>query len=461
MIILILVGIIPCILATFVVIRSYKSRAVDLRESAVKNQCEILTDTLEAEHYLRNPDESASNNQLNLLSTVYSGRIVIIDADYRVVRDTFDIDTGKISVSKEVVSCFESGQSDSQYNDRNAYILMTFPLIPEGGSTVDGVMLVSVSTNEINQNARLLQSRATYVMLGVSLLVLVLGYTLSGILVRPFARVTSAIEDVADGYESEAVSVPDYSETVQITNAFNKMLTRVMTVDNSRQEFVSNVSHELKTPLASMKVLADSLNGQEDVPPELYREFMHDITEEIDRENNIISDLLQMVHLDRKAAELNIERTEIGELLSVIIKRLRPIAEQRDICLMLEMERPVTAEVDAGKLSMVFSNIIENAVKYNVDGGWVRVLLVTDYKDFYVTVTDCGLGIPADQQEHVYERFYRGDKSHSTEIEGTGLGLAIARSAVMLHRGNIRIRSRENEGTIFIVRIPVFAEAEL
>ena len=226
-------------------------------------------------------------------------------------------------------------------------------------------------------------------------------------------------------------------------------------MDNSRQEFVSNVSHELKTPLTSMKVLADSLNSMENVPVEIYRDFMQDITSEIDRENSIITDLLSMVRLDKKAGNMHVEKTEIGELLEDIFRRLRPIAAKRSIELMLEKEDAVMAEVDATKLALAFTNLIENGIKYNIEEGWVRVSLTSDRKYFYVDVEDCGIGIPESQIEHIFERFYRVDKSHSTEIEGTGLGLAIVRQTIALHHGVIRVSSKEKEGTLFQVRIPL------
>ena len=453
MVILILIGIVPCIIATNVVSRSYKNRAVSLRESSVKNQCDILRANLDSEDYLNNLDSKVVNSELALLSNIYNGRIAIIDEDFKVVTDTYDVDTGKTSVSKEVINCFESGKGTSQYDDRNDYIIMTFPIEVEG--RVKGVMLISVSTNEIAQNARLLENRGLTVTVIASLVVLILGYFLAGILVRPFMRVTHAIEDVTDGYQDEAISVPDYTETIQITTAFNQMLSRVRAMDSSRQDFVSNVSHELKTPLTSMKVLADSLNGQDNVPVELYKEFMQDITQEIDRMNLMIQDLLTMVRLDKKAAVLNIEKTDVAWIIEAIIKRLRPIADKRNITLSFEKVVPVVAEVDASKLELALSNLIENAVKYNVDNGWVRVNLDADRKYFYVVISDSGVGIPEEEQEHIYERFYRGDKSHSTEIEGTGLGLAITKSVIVLLRGVIKVNSRQGEGSTFQVRIPL------
>ena len=202
-------------------------------------------------------------------------------------------------------------------------------------------------------------------------------------------------------------------------------------------------------------MLADSLVGQENVPVELYQEFMQDIAAEIDRESKIITDLLTLVKLDKKASNMNIELVNINELLDMILKRLHPIAAKRNIELILEGFRPVDAEIDETKLSLAISNLVENAIKYNKDEGWVRVSLNADHKYFYVTVTDSGLGIPEESIDHIFERFYRVDKSHSTEIEGTGLGLAITRSAIMMHHGAIRVKSQVGEGTTFSVRIPL------
>ena len=204
-----------------------------------------------------------------------------------------------------------------------------------------------------------------------------------------------------------------------------------------------------------MKVLADSLVGQEGVPEELYQEFMSDITAEIDRENKIITDLLSLVKLDKKAADLNVEHLNINQLLEDILKRLRPIADKRHIDLILDSFRPVEADVDEVKFTLAISNLVENGIKYNVDDGWVRVTLDADHKYFYVKVADSGMGIPEESIGRIFERFYRVDKSHSKEIGGTGLGLAITRSAVTKHHGNIQVESKEGEGTTFTVRIPL------
>ena len=318
-----------------------------------------------------------------------------------------------------------------------------------------GTILVTISLREIAATMGELEWMGIVILSIIVILSVFLAYILSAMLVKPLARVTKSIEDLTDGYQNEAISVPDYTETELITDAFNKMLTRMKVLDESRSEFVSNVSHELKTPMTSMKVLADSLVGQSGVPEELYQEFMHDITAEIDRENRIITDLLTLVKMDKKTADLQIQHMDINQLLEDILKRLRPIADKRKIDLILDSFRPVEADVDEIKFTSAISNLVENGIKYNVDEGWVRVSLDADHKYFYVTVADSGMGIPEDSLDRIFERFYRVDKSHSREIGGTGLGLAITRSTIAMHHGVIKVFSREGEGTTFSVRIPL------
>ena len=156
-----------------------------------------------------------------------------------------------------------------------------------------------------------------------------------------------------------------------------------------------------------------------------------------------------------KAAEMNISQVNINSLLKVILKRLRPIAKKRNIELILESIREVTADADETKLSLALNNLVENAIKYNVQDGWVRVTLDADHKFFYVKVADSGIGIPEGSQDRIFERFYRVDKARSRETGGTGLGLAITKSVVLMHQGALKLQSKEGEGTVFTVRIPL------
>lgn len=453
MIIMIIIGIIPGFIVEGMLISSYEDRAVELRQINVRNQCDILGNQLMREGYLQQKSETI-DSELSMISSIYSARVLIINRNGRIIEDTYDIDEGKYAFSEEVIQCFE-GVNTSNYDKENTYIEQTIPLTNQESEQIDGVMLISASIAEIQDTMEIMAHRGNLLMLIISILVIFLSFIISKILVKPFSRVSKAIEELTDGYLDEEISVTDYTETEMITNVFNKLLKRMKILDDSRQEFVANVSHELKTPMTSIKVLADSLAGQDNVPAELYKEFMQDITVEIDRENKIITDLLALVKMDKKASDLNIQKVSINELLENILKRLKPIADKKRVELVLESFRPVVAEIDEVKLSLAFSNLVENGIKYNVEDGWVHVTLNADHKYFYVTVSDSGIGIPKESIDKIFERFYRVDKSHSREIGGTGLGLAITRNAIVMHRGAIKVKSEEHQGTTFSVRIPL------
>lgn len=451
---IILFGIAPTFLLRTGILSVYEKRAVNTRTVDITSQAKLLASQIVANNYLQDTSSKNITTQLDQLSTIYDGRVMLIDSSFTIVKDTYALDEQKTILSEEVMQAY-NGETVQKYDADNHYIEMTFPMHDESGKNVIGVMLVSVSTDSIAATLAILKQYALMIQFLVAVIVVIAGFAVSTAFVRPFRRLTKSIKDVQDGYEADFISVNSYSETETMSAACDEMLRRLQTLDESRQEFVSNVSHELKTPLTSMKVLADSLMGQEDIPAELYREFMTDIGAEIDRENKIINDLLSLVKMDKSAGNINITSVQINELLERIMKRLRPIAQKQNVELIMESFRPVVAEVDEVKLTLALTNLIENAIKYNNPDGWVHVSLNADHQNFFVTVEDNGIGIPKEAQNRIFERFYRVDKSHSREIGGTGLGLAIARNAIIMHRGAIKVHSMEGEGTTFTVRIPL------
>lgn len=467
---ILLVGIFPSVLMRQGIVRNYEERAVEQRTQTVQAQLKVVADHLINEDYLNTPSSKVISAELDMLSNLYDGRVLIINGNFKIIKDTYGISEGKTIISEEVVKCF-LGESVAKYDAENGYIEMTTPIVDDiRGETgesaensdnsantgnVRGVMLTSMSNQYIVGTMEVLNRKAMILETIMIIIIIGIAFVLSAILTRPFERVTKAINEVKAGYTNEPISVPDLAETEHIVDAFNQLLQRMKVLDDSRQEFVSNVSHELKTPLTSMKVLADSLLMQENAPAELYREFLEDIVSEIDRENRIITDLLALVKMDKTTSELNITAVDINELAELILKRLRPIARKLDVEVVFESVRPVVAEVDEVKMTLIMSNLVENAIKYNKEHGWVKVIVDADHQYFTFEVTDSGIGIPEESLTQIYERFYRVDKSHSREIGGTGLGLAISKNAVLAHRGFITVTSTEGEGTTFLVKIPL------
>ena len=164
---------------------------------------------------------------------------------------------------------------------------------------------------------------------------------------------------------------------------------------------------------------------------------------------------LSLVKMDKTSSNLNVESVDINQMIEAILKRLKPIADQKDIDLIYESVREVNAEVDEVKLTLAISNLVENGIKYNKEHGYVKVRLDADHQFFTIDVEDNGIGIPQESIEHIFERFYRVDKSHSTKIGGTGLGLAITRNAILMHRGAIKVESKQESGTTFSIKIPL------
>lgn len=457
--ILILIGflIIPPMIMEGFLVRSYMDRAEQNRTSDILSQAKILADQINSAGYIEDVSLESINSRFELISNVYDGRILVVDSTFHIIKDTFDLDTRKIIISDEVAKAF-AGEELTKIDSWNKYLEVVVPIREgEADKDISGVLLISVSMDAANDMVETLDNTGKVVILVIGLVGIGLAIIISYLCSRPFKKLSRSIDDIRAGFTNDEIHSPVYTETEEISEHVNMLNRRMKVLDDSRTEFVSNVSHELKTPLTSMKVLADSLVGQENVPSELYQDFMADIASEIDRENKIITDLLELVKMDRSSNErLHITQININELLETIMKRITPIADVAGVELVMESFRPVIAKVDEIKLGLAFSNLIENAVKYNdKENGWVHVSLNADHRYMYVNVEDNGMGMPEESLEHIFERFYRVDKSHSREIGGTGLGLAITKSVILLHRGEIKVSSNEGEGTLFTVRIPL------
>ncbi len=470
-------GILPCIFMRFFILSSYEDRIVSVRTGQVQALLHVVSDRLISTDYLGSPSNPEMSAELTEFANQIGGRLMVVGPDLKVLADTYKKSEGSLVVSRDVVRCLRQGNRAiaSRYDREDNFIELFMPIggtgsddeedVPFGlgrsGSPVDGVIMASVSTNEIETTLELLRRRTLLLEIILILVLFFIAVFVASILLEPFERLTGAIRDVQAGFTTDDIDVGSYTETEHIGEAFNQVLGRMRTMDESRQEFVSNVSHELKTPMTSMKVLADSLLQQGDmVPPEMYREFLQDIDDELDRENKMIGELLSLAKMDRRQVSMNVSDVNINELAEIVMRRVRPLARQKDIELTMVSEREITAQVDEVKMTMVFTNLIENAVKYNREHGSVHVTLNSDHRNFTFTVEDTGVGIPQESLDRIFERFYRVDKSRSREIGGTGLGLSITRSAVLLHKGTIEVESEEGVGTRFIVTIPLRKQSE-
>ena len=308
---------------------------------------------------------------VDTLAYSMSARIIIVNTDYNVIYDSFRLMRDTYIMDNDIHRIMSGDEAEKMVADA-ASIEYMFPVVNREGYT-DDVAVVAVSLKDFNDNKTYLEYRANILICIFLVLGVIAAVVISYTAIRDTREIRRQLLNMKDGFLGQLQKTGLWKETGMVVDNMNGIFAKAQLLEESRQEFVSNVSHELKTPITSMKVLSESILMQENVPVETYREFMNDIVLEIDREAQIISDLLTLVKTDKGSDSLNIERVDINELMEVILKRLTPLAEKRNIEITFESFREVSADIDKVKFTLAISNLIENGIKYNVDGGKICI----------------------------------------------------------------------------------------
>lgn len=465
-IIIFLCAFLPLFITGIMILPFYNDRSIKRNVTKIQSQAQLIVNQIRTTGYLENPTIEFINAELVALGNAYSGRIIISDSSLNVVKDTYGIDEGKTILWANAISSLK-GESNTFYDKKNSVVIVTVPiysLTKESSKDdmdslnhtkkVDGILIITNPIDDILQDSIFIRNLIIDIMIIVSIIAISIAILESNRFSKQLKKLSDYIHSIRETNKVIKVE-PKYTEISNLLYEFNKYKEKADSLEQSRREFVSNVSHELKTPLASVKVLADSISSYEDAPIDMYKEFMEDITKEIDRETSIINDLLSLVKMDREIAILNIENISLNDMIMDILKMLKPLAEKSSIELVLESFRPVICDADQIKLSLAIMNLVENGIKYNKEKGEVHVTLNSDKNYAYIRVEDTGIGMPKEALNHIFERFYRVDKSHSREIGGTGLGLSIVKQIIALHGGEIKVSSIEDIGTIFDIRLPL------
>ncbi|MCL2573688.1 MAG: HAMP domain-containing histidine kinase [Defluviitaleaceae bacterium] len=425
-----------------------EQRASELRFVSNQIATRIADSTYMQELWMRN----VINMQvITPASESHNSRIIVVDSMAIVLYDSLNVYDGNTLASAGIIQAL-GGTQDSTTPDSRTIVEIA-PIF-DGDAVVGAVMVthsitgLDVLLDDINE-------------LTIGFIVL-MGFVLAGAVmliaqwfIRPMRHILSATQKISEGQLGERINLKSKDEFNELGLAINDMTDKLEKVETARQEFVSNVSHELKTPLSSIKVLSESLVHQDDVPSEVYKEFLTDINSEVDRMTSIVNELLTLVRLDETELPLNISNFDLNKLLESVIKRLKPLADSREISVEFIEQKQINIEADEMKISLAISNLVENAIKYNYVGGHAKVLIDADNKNAFVTVTDNGAGISEENQANVFARFFRVDKGRDRETGGTGLGLSITHKTILLHKGSIKLTSKEEEGSTFLVRIPL------
>ena len=401
-----------------------------------------------------------------------AGRVLVVDPYGVVQADTLSELTGTRFPNRETASVLTGAERDYGFYDAgesgNFWVRSALSFyenvrsmnglyaqaIQYGGERVGALVYIS-PVQEIYENLRSVQLQILSWMFVVVALVLIVCLYVMRAITRPIGELSEGIRRMSGGELSVRVNVRGRNEFSDLGRAFNSMSERIEALDQTRSQFVSNASHELKTPLSTMKILIETLMYQDPVDPVMTKDFLSDVNREIDRLNRIVSDLLTLVNIDSGGMKLNRETIALKALLDEQIKRLLPLARENGIEINLEAREEISITGDSLKLQQVVYNVIDNAIKYTPRGGDVRTSLTRSGKRAVIRISDTGIGIPAQDLPHIFDRFYRVDKARSRSTGGTGLGLSIVKQIVQLHGGTIEARSTEGQGTTFIIDLPI------
>lgn len=450
-IIFVIVSIVPLLILSNLLISSFEDDYHNQQKASMFRKANTIATNLVVTGYF---NEKRNETYLSTINALVEGRTLIFDVNGMVIFDSNNTETGKLYVTEGVIEGLK-GESKYYYLKKDNIGKVVTPIIDTKTKTVLGVVVITNSYVNMTSSISGIKNSANLIVLGFVILIIILSYISSGLLTKPFKLFINYITGVTEGHIDEKLIIKGNNEIEEISISFNHMIQRFLEVEENRQQFVADVSHELKTPISAIKVLAESLLTREDVSKELYREFLEDINSELDRENKIINDLLTLVSLDKKDNKLNISTVNVNELVESTLKRLKPLAAKKNIQMIFESYRSITAEIDETKMALAITNLVENAIKYNKDFGLITTKLDADHKEFELIIKDTGIGIPEEEIENIFERFYRLDKTRSRETGGTGLGLSIVNKTVLMHSGTIKCESSEDAGTKFIVRIPL------
>ncbi len=382
-------------------------------------------------------------------------RLMITDGEGRVLYDSFENGSakGKFALFDEVVQALAGNYvfyTDYHDGTMESFAAMPVMLHEEPVGCVY-IMDYDAEQGQIIQNLERNTLRAS-LLLECAMIVFSIVFTITGS--SRMRKILTSMRMAREGEYSHKIKMRGSDEFAMLAREFNKLTERLQESEDAQRQFVSDASHELKTPLASIKLLSDSIL-QNEMDADTMREFVADIGSEAERLNRMSQKLLTLSRSE-SAAGRDHEVVDAGSVVSRVFRMLVPLADERGVRLSGSWEKGCTVLSLEDDLYQILFNLVENGVKYNREGGSVHVTLERSQEDVTIEITDTGVGIPADAVDHIFERFYRVDKARSRQAGGAGLGLSIVHELVERNYGTIRVRSTQGEGSCFTVIFPYF-----
>lgn len=450
-----LVILISVTLISIYIIKLVDDYALDERKIDLTLKANILSSFAADSNFEDEPNIEYIKNYLEIVG---DSRVIYLDKNAKVLYDTsqsVELD-GKIMIVPIVSKALDGNDAIERIDqDGESYINIAVPVTKEGN--VIGVIYLQSSADDIEEYLLHIKQNLWVLSIVICVIVCLLSFALSNVFTAPIQNMTNAIKEMSENEQRKQLDIRGSNEINGLVNEFNKLVERINIIEERRQEFVSNASHELKTPLSSIKLVCDSILQNPEIDRDTINEFLYDMNDEVDRLTRITNKLLSLTKMDVLVQESDLmdhSLINIKSLMRKIVKALKPLADEKRIKLEVMFPEDVYARIDADKFWEAIYNIVDNSIKYTEEGGWVYVEMYRDSRYVYITVADNGIGMSKNDLEKVFDRFYRVDKARARETGGTGLGLSIAKSSIDLHGGVITVHSHEGEGSLVRIVMP-------
>lgn len=418
----------------------------------------IIADTAMMQPEPDNPKKIEDDIVQTLSGTNVRG--FVTDGAYMVVLDTNRDASlvGKILMSDVIKTALGGEQASDIYKNDGENTNNVAVAVPiKSGELVVGSVYLTTSVADIDKTLGYIRASLLIFSVLMSILVGILSLGMSYIVTSPIDEFIAVAKEISKGNFSKRARVKGHNELAQMAETLNYMCGQLEVLEENRRKFVSDASHELKTPLAAIKLISDSLVSTDNPSEEMVKEFLGDLSEEVDRLTRIVDRLLVLTRMDSRQAHLKLEPIDVVWLTSSVVKKLAPAADRKKIIIYTDFDDKSREPImlDRDKILEVIYNITENAIKYTPENGMIKVSVASTEENVTVKVEDNGPGIPAEEKDKIFERFYRLDDSRARDTGGTGLGLAIAREAVLMHGGTIEVISDGIEGSVFLIILPI------
>lgn len=426
------------------------------KERSMIEKCQLAADEIAKLGVLNPSTISAAMEQMDSLKVT---RLMITDRSGKVLYDSSGISPGTYALLPEIVQALDDHiyhyGNDAftwQYHNGSMESRVATPILYYG--TIIGCVYMTEYDTTQGTVIQTLLNTVLQITLILEVVVILFSFSFTHTFSRRMTKIMTSMRIIQEGDYTHKVQMGGNDELTILGNEFNDLTERLNTSEQKRRRFVSDASHELKTPLASIKLLTDSIL-QNDMDMETVREFVQDIGNEADRLTRMTAKLLSLTVVDgQPTADCEIIRAT--PTIRRVVKMLSTTAKQNNITVELELlEDPPILILEDDLYQIVF-NLVENGIKYNLPGGKLFINLRRQEDNAILRIRDTGVGIPEDALGHIFERFYRVDKARSRATGGSGLGLSIVRAIVERNRGDLQVSSQMGQGTTFTLSFPVF-----